>query len=90
MWIPTQLSWGCSSIYLTNSIVDGLLDFYFLKNMPATAGDLRDMGSIPGLGRFPGEGNGYPAPVFLPEEPHGQRSLVDYSKESDMTEATET
>ena len=65
MWIPTQLSWGCSSIYLTNSIVDGLLDFYFLKNMPATAGDLRDTGSIPGLGRFPGEGNGYPAPVFL-------------------------
>ena len=28
-----------------------------LKNLPINAGDL---GSIPGLGRSPGEGNGYP------------------------------
>ena len=28
-----------------------------VKNPPANA---RDMGSIPGLGRFPGEGNGNP------------------------------
>ena len=27
-----------------------------------------DPGSIPGLGRFPGEGNGCPPPVFLPRE----------------------
>ena len=26
------------------------------KNPPANAGDVREMGSIPGLGRFPGEG----------------------------------
>ena len=43
-----------------------------------------DMDSIPG------EGNGLPTPVFLPEEFHGQRSLGGYSpfgrKESDMTE----
>ena len=31
-----------------------------LKNPPASAGDLRDTGSIPGLGRFPGGGNGNP------------------------------
>ena len=31
-----------------------------VKNLPATAGDVRDMGSIPGLGRCPGEGNSYP------------------------------
>ena len=31
-----------------------------VKNMPANAGDLRDMGSIPGSGRSPGEGNGNP------------------------------
>ena len=31
-----------------------------VKNPPANAGDARDMGSIPGLGRFPGEGNGSP------------------------------
>ena len=28
-----------------------------VKNPPANAGDLRDAGSIPGLGRSPGEGN---------------------------------
>ena len=30
------------------------------KNSPANAGDARDMGSIPGWGRSPGEGNGNP------------------------------
>ena len=49
-----------------------------------------DPGSIPGSGRSPGEGNGYPTPTFLPGESHGQRSLVGYSqwgcKESDTTE----
>ena len=29
-----------------------------VKNPPANAGDARDMGSILGLGRSPGEGNG--------------------------------
>ena len=29
-----------------------------VKNPPASAGDTRDSGSIPGLGRFSGEGNG--------------------------------
>ena len=51
----------------------------------------RDPGSIPGLGRSPGEGHGYPpTPVFLPGESHGQRSPMGYSsrgcKESDTTE----
>ena len=31
-----------------------------VKNLPANAEDVRDMGSIPGSGRFPGEGNGNP------------------------------
>ena len=31
-----------------------------VKNLPANAGDSRDMGSIPGLGRSPEEGNGNP------------------------------
>ena len=29
-----------------------------VKNPPANSGDARDMGSIPGSGRSPGEGNG--------------------------------
>ena len=31
-----------------------------VKNLPANAGDIRDVGSIPGSGRSPGEGNGNP------------------------------
>ena len=31
-----------------------------VKNLPANAGDARDMGSIPGSGRFPGRGHGNP------------------------------
>ena len=31
-----------------------------VKNLPAKAGDTRDVGSIPGLGRSPGGGNGNP------------------------------
>ena len=31
-----------------------------VKNPPANAGDIRDMDSIPGSGRSPGEGNGNP------------------------------
>ena len=31
-----------------------------VKNPPANAGDARDMGSIPGLGRSPGVGNSNP------------------------------
>ena len=31
-----------------------------IKNAPTNAGDIRDVGSIPGSGRFPGEGNGDP------------------------------
>ena len=30
----------------------------WVKNLPASAGDLRDVGSIPGSERSPGEGNG--------------------------------
>ena len=31
-----------------------------VKNLPANIGDTGDVGSIPGLDRFPGEGNGNP------------------------------
>ena len=35
-----------------------------VKNLPANAGDIRDPGSIPGLGRSPGGGNGNPLSVL--------------------------
>ena len=31
-----------------------------VKNLPVNAGDTKDMGSIPGSGRSPGEGKGNP------------------------------
>ena len=37
-----------------------------------------DPGSIPGLGRSPGEGNGYPLQYSYMENPHGRRSLMGY------------
>ena len=40
-----------------------------VKNLPANAGDAGDMGSIPGLGRSPGEGNGNPLQYSCPENP---------------------
>ena len=65
-----------------------------VKNLPASAGDIRDEGSIPGLGRSPGGGHGTPLQRSCLENPHGQRSLVDYSpwgrKESDMIEQLST
>ena len=55
-----------------------------------SACSVENLGSIPGLERAPGEGNGPPTVVFLPGESHGQRNLVGYSpwghKESDTTE----
>ena len=42
-----------------------------LRNPPANAGDIRDVGSIPGWGRFLGEGHGNPFPVSLPGESLG-------------------
>ena len=60
-----------------------------VKNPPANAGDLRDVGSISGLGRSSGGRNGKPTPVFWPGKSHGQRSLVGYNlwshNESDLT-----
>ena len=49
-----------------------------LKNAPANAGNIRDVGLIHGSERSPGGVHGNPL-VFLPGESHGQRSLVGYS-----------
>jgi len=49
-----------------------------VKNPPANAGDIRDMSSIPGLGRLPGEGNGNPLYYSHLENPM-DRSLEGYS-----------
>ena len=45
------------------------------SEVKASASNAGDLGSIPGSGRSPGEGNGNPPPG----ESHGQGSLVGYS-----------
>ena len=42
-----------------------------VKNPPGNAEELRDFGSIPGLGRFPWRRKWQPTPVFLPGKSHG-------------------
>ena len=40
-----------------------------VKNPPANAGDIRDMGSIPGSGKTPGGGHGNPLQYSCLENP---------------------
>ena len=63
----------------------------FTKHFPCgSAGkesscNVGDLGLIPGLGRFPGEGKGLPIPVFWPGEFHGLY-IPRGRKELDTTE----
>ena len=62
-----------------------------IKNPSASAGDLRHMGSIPGSGRSPGGGNGYPLQYACLENPMDRgawRAMIQSHKESDSTEVT--
>ena len=47
-----------------------------VKNLPANAGDVRDVGLIPG--KIPWWRKWQRTQVFLPGESYGQRSLVSY------------
>ena len=66
-----------------------------VKNLPASAGDTRDMGSIPELGRSPGGGHGnspqYPC-LEIPMDRGAWQTTVHWvtqsHTESDRTEAT--
>ena len=63
-----------------------------VKNLPATAEELRDAGSIPGVGRSPGGGNGNPLQYSCLENPMVRgawRATVHRGhKESDTTKET--
>ena len=50
-----------------------------VKNLPANARDVRDVGLIPGLEGYPGGRAWCPTPAFWPGESHGQGSLAGYS-----------
>ena len=64
-----------------------------MKYLPASAGDMNDGGSIPGLVRSPGGGHGYPLQDSCLENPMDRGAWwATYSPwgrlESDTTEAT--
>ena len=66
------------------------MDFPGGSDGKASAYNAGDLGSIPGSGRSPGEGNGNPLQYSCLEKSHGQKRLVGYSpwgcKGSDTTE----
>ena len=67
-----------------------LADDSVVKKLPAKA---EDMGSIPGLGRAPEEGNGYPLQYSCLKNPMDRgawQAMVQRVTESDMTELLST
>ena len=61
-----------------------------VKNLPANAGDIKDSGSIPGLGRSTGEGHGNPLQYSCLGNPMDRevwRAIVYGNAESDTNEA---
>ena len=77
-----EVSFELNSSYASNDFPGG-------SDSKTSAYNAGDLGSILGLGRSPGEGNGNPSQYFLLGKSHGWRGLVGYSpwgcKESDMT-----
>ena len=65
--LPTLMSTGASHVALV------------VKNPADDAGDRTDAGSIPGLGRSPGEEHGSPLQCSCLENPHGHRRLAGCS-----------
>ena len=69
----------------------GFPDGSMVKNSPVNAGDKRDAGVIPGLGRSPGEGQGNPLQYSClgnPTDRGAWWTTVHRVTELDMTEHT--
>ena len=56
--LPCEYSQCIVTFFLSPSKLFCLWNWWILKTPPANAGDVRDMGSIHGLGRSPGGGHG--------------------------------
>ena len=79
------ISYSCLRVFRASQVV------LVIKDPPANAGDTRDVGSIPELGRFPGVGNGNPFQYSCMENymDRGAWWATDHGvAESDLTEMT--
>ena len=103
-WVPLGAGWSCTSCSLSASKLSfglqrraetSLLEARTSQRLSGRWVTVSDMqcrrpGFGPWVGKIPWRREWQPTPVFLPEEYHGQRSLLGYSpwgcKESDMTE----
>ena len=85
-YIPGSGSAGSYGNFMASQVV--LVE----RNSPANAGDIRDVGSIPGWRRSPEGGHGNPLQCSCLERPRDRgawRAIVQEDHtESDMTEAT--
>ena len=83
-WVPS-VGWEKSFAVLTATQwlhlgkPPHLLGFPRASDGNESACNKGDLGSITGLGRSPGEGQGNPLQYSCLGNPHGQRSLVGYS-----------
>ena len=60
-----------------------------VKNLPANAGDARDLGSVPGLGRSPGVGKASHTSILawkIPQAEEPGRAIIHGATESDTAE----
>ena len=74
-WWDMESTWEA----LSPGINRPYLGFPGASDGKESACNVGDQGLIPGLGRSPGEGKGYPLQHSCLENPHGQRSLAGYS-----------
>ena len=67
-----------TSTWFPEDLWEGVLVALVVNKPPASAGDIRDAGSIPGSGRSLGREHGNPLQCSCLEF-HGQRNLMGYS-----------
>ena len=59
-----------------------------VKNPPANSGDIRDVGSIPGSGRFPGGRHGNPLQFSFLKNPMENEEMEPKQKQHSVVEVT--
>ena len=83
----------CLTKYL-GTVLESVSGGSVLKNLPTNSGDIGDMGSLPGLGRSPGGGNGNPCQYSCLENSMDGGAWQGYTpwgrKELDTTECAHT